>query len=504
MKIKRIHFLTIFSLIFVCSFSLHAQTVNDLQKERKKIQERIISTNKEIKQTEKKEKASLNKLDFLKKNLKERKNLINNYSQEINLLDKKISDLTAEKKALENQLEKLKQDYAKLIQKTQANRSSYSKLMFLLSSNNFDQTLRRVRYLQEFTNYRKDQVRQIELVKQKIALKTDSLDMHKGAKVQALKGKEMEAAKLKADQGNEQVMLAGLQQEEKKLRDEYRIHQRKRNEIDNKIEQIIAEEIRKAEAKRRAEAAQKQAEELRKKLAEERKQKEERDQKAAQDRKATQDRKAAEDRRLAEARKSKETTTVKSETSKTAKNAETKVIAEATTKTTETATSTKSPEARRESTTSNTAVYEMSHEETVLSGGFEQNRGRLPWPVDKGYISAHYGVQEHPVLKHVTINNKGVSFLSPAGTNARAVYEGIVVKIFSLPGSGNAVIIQHGNYRTLYGNLNNIYVSSGQKVRAKQAIGQIYGDDENDGKAELIFQIWSGMTRLNPESWISR
>ncbi len=111
-----------------------------------------------------------------------------------------------------------------------------------------------------------------------------------------MKSKEMEAAKLKQDESNEKVLLAGLQQEEKKLRDEYRMQQHKRNEIDNRIEQIIAEEIRKAEARRRAEAAEKQAQELRKKLAEERRIKEERD------------KKAAEDRKMAEAKKSEKPT----------------------------------------------------------------------------------------------------------------------------------------------------------------------------------------------------
>jgi len=492
MKNKFFLLLTFISLCLCYNAALQAQTVDDLQKERKQIQERILNTNKQIKQTEKKEKASLNKLDFLKKNLKERKNLINNYSKEINLLDKKITNLITQKKELEDQLEKLKQDYAKLIQKTQANRSSYSKLMFLLSSNNFDQTFRRVRYLQEFTNYRKEQVRKIEQVKQQIALKTDSLDMHKGSKMQAMKSKEMEAAKLKQDESNEKVLLAGLQQEEKKLRDEYRMQQHKRNEIDNRIEQIIAEEIRKAEARRRAEAAEKQAQELRKKLAEERRIKEERD------------KKAAEDRKMAEAKKAKEKTTSTTAKTETSKIPETKTIADKTSKPEVTTTAARTAETNRESSGTSSVVYEMSREESLLSGGFEQNRGRLPWPVDRGSISGHYGVQPHPVLKHVQIDNKGTYFLSPSGTNARAVFEGVVERRFSLPGSGNAVIIQHGNYRTLYGNLTNIYVRTGDHVKAKQAIGQIYTDEENGGKTELIFQIWSGLTRLNPENWITR
>ena len=207
---------------------------------------------------------------------------------------------------------------------------------------------------------------------------------------------------------------------------------------------------------------------------------------------------------MAEAKKAKEKTTSTTAKTETSKIPETKTIADKTSKPEVTTTAARTAETNRESSGTSSVVYEMSREESLLSGGFEQNRGRLPWPVDRGSISGHYGVQPHPVLKHVQIDNKGTYFLSPSGTNARAVFEGVVERRFSLPGSGNAVIIQHGNYRTLYGNLTNIYVRTGDHVKAKQAIGQIYTDEENGGKTELIFQIWSGLTRLNPENWITR
>ena len=145
----------------------------------------------------------------------------------------------------------------------------------------------------------------------------------------------------------------------------------------------------------------------------------------------------------------------------------------------------------------------MTREENLLAGGFANNRGRLPWPVDRGTISGRFGTQPHPELKHVTINNKGTYFRSPSGTNARAVYDGVVTRRFTLPGSGSAVIIQHGTYRTVYGNLSNVYVREGDRVSAKQSIGQIFTDTES-GQAELQFQIWSGSSMVNPEGWITR
>ena len=104
----------------------------------------------------------------------------------------------------------------------------------------------------------------------------------------------------------------------------------------------------------------------------------------------------------------------------------------------------------------------------------------------------------------MTTNNKGVYIQTPSGSSARAVFEGVVTQRFSIPGSNNAVIIQHGKYRTVYANLTQIFVREGEHVNAKQAIGKIYTDDENGNKTELYFQVWKDKNIQNPESWIAR
>lgn len=444
---KKIFFIfMVLGCVYTCNFQVQAQTVDELRKQRKEIQNRINSTNKLLQKTIKSEKESENKLNVLKKNLFDRRKLINSYNTEINILNSEIIRLTEESISLETQLNKSKKDYAKLIQNTQMNRNSYSKLMFLLSANDFDQSVRRARYLQEFAGYKKEQANQIEMLKKKIDLKSDSLNRHKSDKVVLLKTKESESAKLKKEEGTEKVLLAGLKKQEKKLTDEFREHQRKRDQIDRRIQQVIAEEIRKAEERKRAEEARRK--------------------------------KAAEELAKKNAAKGKPTTA-----------------------------SSGKPD-QQKSTTSVTAkpddaISAYTREEKLLSGGFANNRGRLPWPVDRGVISGRFGTQPHPELKHVTINNKGTYFRSPVGTNARAVYDGVVTRLFALPGSGSAVIIQHGSYRTVYGNLSKVYVKEGDRVSAKQVIGQIFTDETN-GQAELQFQIWSGNSMVNPEGWISR
>lgn len=428
----------IFILLLGTISPVIAQSVKQLEAQRKKTLQLLESTNKMLNETKKSQRSSLNKLTIINKNINERKTLISNISKEINELDSEMQRLNQEKRMLENRLTILKRDYARLVQEAHINRSIYSKIMFVLSADNFDQSYRRLRYLQEYTDYRKDQVRKIEKVKTQIVEKADSLNKHKVTKEEVVKQKEVEAQKLTDDQKKEKVLLTDLQKKERKLRDDIKKQQKIANDLNNKIARIIAEEIRKAEAKR--------AEEERK-------------------------------RRIAEQKKQG---TPKDKATGTKDKTETAVA---------------KPSG---------SVSTLTKEEKLISGNFAANQGRLPWPTDKGFISGRYGVHPHPVLKHVTTNNKGIYIQTPAGTNARAVFEGEVTQRFSIPGSNNAVIIKHGEFRTVYANLTSIYVNVGDKVSAKQSIGKIYTDGENDNKTELYFQVWKGKALQNPESWVAR
>jgi septal ring factor EnvC (AmiA/AmiB activator) len=145
----------------------------------------------------------------------------------------------------------------------------------------------------------------------------------------------------------------------------------------------------------------------------------------------------------------------------------------------------------------------LTKEQQLIAGGFEANKGRLPWPVEKGMISGHYGKQQHPVYSQVTIDNKGIYLQTVAGAKARSVYKGEVTSCFMVGGT-YAVIIQHGNYRTVYSNLAKLSVKQGDAVDTKQNIGTIYTDPEQDQKTELYFQIYQDRNILNPELWIAR
>lgn len=425
---KNIRILLLIFGTLILQFNLQAQSVKELQNQRKQTLQKLETTNKMLNETKKSQRSSLNKLNILNKNIKERKVLIKNISSEISLMDSEMQRLAQEKRLLENRLSSLKSEYVKLVQEAHIKRSMYSKIMFVLSAKTFDQSYRRVRYLQEFSDYRKQQVLEIQKVEAQIAEKNDSLNKNKSTKVGVVRQKETETLKLSKNEQQEKVLLTDLQKKEKKLRDDLKVQQKKANYLNNKIEQIIAAEIRRAEIKRQAD----------------------------------------ERKRLARENKSR--------------------------------TSSKSTTAPR----SSEPVSKLTKEETLLSGDFQRNQGRLPWPTTNGFVSGHFGIQQHPVLKYVTTNNKGIYIKTPIGSTARCVFEGVVTQCFSIPGSNNAVIVQHGNFRTVYANLTQIYVHNGEKLTAKQTIGVIYTDSENDNKTELYFQIWKDRNLMNPESWLAK
>lgn len=146
---------------------------------------------------------------------------------------------------------------------------------------------------------------------------------------------------------------------------------------------------------------------------------------------------------------------------------------------------------------------QLTKEQELIAGGFAANKGRLPWPVAKGFISGHYGKHQHDIYENVTINNKGIYIQTTAGSDARAVYEGEVTTCMVM-GSTYAIIIQHGNYRTVYTGIQTPAVKPGDKVVAKQAIGKIASNPDQDNKTELQFQVWQDRELQNPELWIAQ
>ena len=142
-------------------------------------------------------------------------------------------------------------------------------------------------------------------------------------------------------------------------------------------------------------------------------------------------------------------------------------------------------------------------EQKLIGENFAENKGRLPWPVEKGIITSQFGLQKHPVLKYVTENNIGIEITSNGSTAVRSVFKGEVRSVFLIKGANMTVIIRHGKYLTVYENIVDLKVKAGDKVDTKQQIGNVYCEAEGN-KAILKFMIFEEKEKLDPESWITK
>ncbi len=150
-----------------------------------------------------------------------------------------------------------------------------------------------------------------------------------------------------------------------------------------------------------------------------------------------------------------------------------------------------------------TDMFALTPEERLLSDNFAGNRGKLPWPLERGVITGHFGEQPHPVLPGITISNNGIDISTSEGARARAIFDGRVSRVISVPGGFYAVIVRHGEYLSVYSNLSEVFVTQGQQIRARETLG-VVGTNPREAKTNLHLEIWKGNDKQNPASWIAR
>jgi len=157
-------------------------------------------------------------------------------------------------------------------------------------------------------------------------------------------------------------------------------------------------------------------------------------------------------------------------------------------------------EARKKSIKKSTAP-----EDKIISDNFAENAGKLPWPVDRGVITSHFGVHPHPVFKYLTEDNIGIEITSSGKVEARSIFQGEVAKVFAIAGANMTIIVRHGKFLTVYANLASVSVKPGDKVAAKQNLGNVYTDSGNGNNSVLKFMIFETERKyLDPELWIAK
>ena len=146
-------------------------------------------------------------------------------------------------------------------------------------------------------------------------------------------------------------------------------------------------------------------------------------------------------------------------------------------------------------------TFQLTPEAKLIADNFKANKGRLPWPLEKGVVVQGFGRQRHPVVKTTTIQSNGVILATEPLAKVRAVFEGEVMSVIVIKGSNPSVLIRHGNFITLYTNLAKLYVTKGEKVNAKQAIGEVFTNLKT-GKTQFQFGIFNNVNALNPKEWV--
>jgi septal ring factor EnvC (AmiA/AmiB activator) len=378
----------------------------ELENTKKRIEEEIDYTNKLLEETRKTKQITVNELSMLQSKIRQRENLVATIQKQLIQLETQIGRTSRELFQLETDLASLKKEYARMISFAYKNRSGLNKLMFIFASDDFNQAYRRLKYLQQYSKMRQEQIQKIEATQKKLIEKKQNLEEEKTEKNKLFNAEKRQQVLLSNEKMNVDLTIKKIGQQEKQLQKALKQKEQDARKLQREIEAIIAEEIRRA--------------------------------------------------------RQQEGTTAQPD-----------------------------------------RLMQLTPEERLISDSFTKNKGKLPWPVERGVIASRFGVQPHPVLKKVTINNRGIDIATSKGSDARAVFDGVVVSTNRITATNNAVIIRHGDYFTVYSNLERVYVKRGDKINTKDVLGLIH-TDKSEGKTELHFEIWQDRTIVNPTLWLAR
>ena len=431
-------------ILFCCAlfakggYAQKSSAVRKLEQQRKEALADIEQTNQLLQETSKSAKSSLNRLNLLSKQILSRKKVISLLNQELDEIEKELMTIQGEIRRLRGQLCEKQENYGKSMRGLYKRHSAQDKLLFVLSAETFSQSLRRIRYLQEYADWQKRQAKEIIAKQQEIDLKKQEMEKTRAEKRALLGTRQEESKKLQSEEAVQKEEVQQLNKKQKDLKAELRKKQKQAEALNRQIEKLIAEEIARAEAEARA--AREKAE------------------------------RAA--REQAAKRKSSGGNTA-------------------------------DKPMREERVAATKGGYAMTKEERQLSDNFGSNRGKLPYPVTGRYtVVATFGEQQHSELKYVRTSNSGIDIQTAPGADARAVFNGVVTRVFVVPGYNNSVIVRHGNYLTVYSNLSQVYVKAGDAVSTRQTLGKIYSDPEEGQATILHFQLWKEKTKLNPLPWL--
>jgi len=391
MLLKRFDLLVLV-LLLINSPLKSQQTRIELENERQKNLIKISEAEKILKETEKSKNVTTGKLNVINKQINNRLSLISNLKKEIKFQNNEILDLSGVIYSLTNDLKILKNEYSEMIYYSYKSRSSLDKLGYVFSSNSYNQMFRRLGYIVQYTNSRKKQIQEIEIVTNELDNQKNNLIYEKRIQNKLLSDEVIENNKLQKLKRNQKKTISDLGKKERRIKKEIKERRISLEQLDNLIKEVIRSEREKLSG--------------------------------------------------------------------------------------------------------------VDLDLIKLTESFETNIGKLIWPVSSGFISNKFGVHPHPVIKNVKVKNDGIDIQTSKGSKVYSVFSGKVSTVAFIPGMNNVIIINHGDYYTLYAKLKNLVVEKGDIITIGQNIADIVTN--SDGVSELQFQVWKNNIKLNPEKWIMK
>jgi septal ring factor EnvC (AmiA/AmiB activator) len=432
----------LFLAILISAIAINAQPVQDkaqMEKERQELQDEIKAIERDYIRVHGQAKSSLGELNVLNKKINLQERFINSISKELRFIDDDLYRSNIEIYRLQNQLDTLKMQYAKSVVYAYKNRSNYDYLNFIFSATSFNDAMKRISYLKQYRKYREQQAETIKETQELILQRRKQQLSKKETKNVALKNQTSQVTELAKQKNEKAAVVSKLKGQEKDLLAQLNAKKKRDKDIKNAIAAVIKRIAKENDI------ARKKAE-------------------------------AAE----AEANKRNATTVTPAIGDKPGAT----VIKPTTVKT-------------------NNNSIELNSGDIKLSGEFQTNKGKLPWPVDNGYVSIHFGKYNVEELKGIVGESSGITIMTEnSGQTVKSVFDGEVVAVHDL-GDSKAVFVKHGKFLTSYGNLSSVSVSKGSRVSTGQQLGKTATADNGTG-GQIDFMLLIEAREQNPEQWLRR
>lgn len=380
-----------------------------LEEQKARIQKEIRAFENLLQQEKKKERSVVTEISDKNAKIKLSQKLINTTQKQTNLLSDDIYKNQLQINKLNRELKVLKEDYAEMLVKSYKSRSEQSRIMFILSSDNFLQAYQRMQLMKQYASFRKIQGEEIKVKKKELEDLNAKLNSQKKEKEKLLAENQKQKKELEEEKREQEKLIKLIKKDQKKYLADIKKKQKQTKEIDRQIDKLLKEAIAAANRKTAATSGTKTA------------------------------------------------------------------------------------------VSSNKIV--LTKEGQIVSNNFKANKGKMPWPVEKGYVSREFGTHAHPLDHTLVVNDKGVEITTEKGAEVRAVFAGEVMDVQLVAGF-KTIYVQHGDFFTIYQNLANVNVKKGDKVSLKQTLGTIFTNPVT-GKTVLKFAITQNVTYLNPRSWLA-